>query len=421
MTAETAQPEGATLAADVRRAGYCIRPIRLRGKVDAVDVKTGEMRPVLNTSSQSSGVLLVACRNRRATVCPACSNTYRGDAWQLIAAGLRGGKGVPEVVAGHPRVFVTLTAPSFGAVHSSREHAGRVRRCRPARGGECPHGRPRRCRNRHRSSDPILGQPLCHDCFDYAGAVLWNAHAGTLWNRTVIGIHRALAHVAGMSVRELPAHARVSFIKVAEYQARGVVHLHAVIRLDGPNDDAWSPPPGLDVGVLAAAVRQAAPLALVPFAVRDEADARAVWGRQFDVRPLAAADAYERVDAVAGYIAKYATKSTDALGALDHRIRSLSEIDHLAVNPHLRRLVACCWHLGADRRYASLRLRAWAHTLGYRGHWTTKSRRYSTTFAALRAARTEHNAAGATTELHGHHVLAGRWRYAGRGYGSWSG
>jgi Phosphatidylethanolamine-binding protein len=29
-------------------------------------------------------------------------------------------------------------------------------------------------------------------------------------------------------------------------------------------------------------------------------------------------------------------------------------------------------------------LRAWAHMLGFRGHWSTKSRRYSTTFTVLR-------------------------------------
>ena len=36
------------------------------------------------------------------------------------------------------------------------------------------------------------------------------------------------------------------------------------------------------------------------------------------------------------------------------------------------------------------RFRAWAHMLGYGGHFLTKSRRYSVTFGQLRAARTEH-------------------------------
>ena len=40
---------------------------------------------------------------------------------------------------------------------------------------------------------------------------------------------------------------RVRFVKVAEYQARGVVHFHAIIRLDANTDDGYAPPPaGLD-------------------------------------------------------------------------------------------------------------------------------------------------------------------------------
>ena len=38
-------------------------------------------------------------------------------------------------------------------------------------------------------------------------------------------------------------------------------------------------------------------------------------------------------------------------------------------------------------RPASGRLRAWAHMLGFGGHWSTKSRRYSTTMGALCRAR----------------------------------
>jgi hypothetical protein len=45
------------------------------------------------------------------------------------------------------------------------------------------------------------------------------------------------------------------------------------------------------------------------------------------------------------------------------------------------------WELGGRPELEGLRLRAWAHMLGFRGHWSTKSRRYSTTMGALRRAR----------------------------------
>lgn len=402
--------DSAVVASQIRQAGYCTHPVRLRGHVDGVHPGTGEIRTILDSSDAPGGVLLVSCRNRRATVCLACSETYRGDAWHLIASGLRGGKGVPASVALHPCVFVTLTAPSFGPVHSRRESAGGVRSCRPRRNGECPHGRPRGCRIRHASGDPTLGQPICPECFRYDEAVLWNAHAGALWNRTVIGLRRSLARAVAVSASRFVEQARVSFIKVVEYQARGAVHLHAVVRLDGP-DEASAPPSNLDADALSEAIGAAAKSAWVPVALPDGTSARLRWGDQVDVRRLTAGG--EQLGAVAAYIAKYATKSTDAVGALDHRIRRGTEIERLRINPHLRRLVETCWELGGDSRYRHLRLRAWAHTLGYRGHWTTKSRRYSTTFTALRSARSEHAAEPAQRT---NEVQLREWQYAGRGY-----
>jgi hypothetical protein len=52
-------------------------------------------------------------------------------------------------------------------------------------------------------------------------------------------------------------------------------------------------------------------------------------------------------------------------------------------------MIRTAWSLGARKDLALLRLRAWAHMLGFRGHFSTKTRRYSTTLGALRAARAE--------------------------------
>src|SRR5712675_3141164 len=100
----------------VQQTGFCSRPVRLRGHLDAVDIFTGELARLVDSTDLPGGVLLVACGNRRATACPACSRMYRGDAWQLIAAGIRGGKGIGTEIARHPSLVVTLTAPSFGPV-----------------------------------------------------------------------------------------------------------------------------------------------------------------------------------------------------------------------------------------------------------------------------------------------------------------
>jgi hypothetical protein len=219
----------------VTATGGCAQPVRLQGRSLTIDTATGEVIHEYNTDDEPTGYLLTACGNRRASRCPACADVYRKDAYHLIFAGLAGGKGIPDTISSHPRVFATLTAPSFGLVHTSREHAGKPRPCRPRRnGGACPHSRPTSCAARHERGDLQLGTPLCPDCYDYMSAVLWNAHAGQLWKRFRTYTERALAVHAGLSRAALRRQARLGYAKIAEYQARGLVHFHAVIRIDGP-------------------------------------------------------------------------------------------------------------------------------------------------------------------------------------------
>src|SRR4051794_19831662 len=169
----------------LRSNGYCRQPIRLRGRVDSLDVTTGEVVASYSTDREPDGTLLKCCGNRREAVCPSCARTYRGDAFQLVASGMRGGKGVPEEVAEHPLVFLTLTAPSFGPVHSRRVVDDKARRCRPRRdGGVCAHGVSVACNEIHDEDDPRLGEPICQGCFDYEHNVLWNALAPELWRYT---------------------------------------------------------------------------------------------------------------------------------------------------------------------------------------------------------------------------------------------
>ncbi|MBB4794332.1 hypothetical protein BJY54_004944 [Streptomyces nodosus] len=118
----------------------------------------------MRRSNEPGGRLRLVCDNRRASRCPACAWTYAGDTYHLIRAGLAGDdrRDIPAAVRDHPRVF-TLTATSFGPVHNRPDH------------GTC------RCGTRHASDAPELGTALDSDTCDYAGAVLFNNHAGQLW------------------------------------------------------------------------------------------------------------------------------------------------------------------------------------------------------------------------------------------------
>jgi hypothetical protein len=387
-------------AEQVAATGYCAHPVRLRGRVEHADAFTGAVRTVYSTEREPDATLLKACGNRRASVCPSCSATYQGDSFQLLAAGLRGGKGVPETVTAHPRLFVTFTAPSFGRVHSRKAQGRLVYPCHPSRqGATCPHGRRAGCWQRHDEDDSRLGEPLCARCYQAGAQVLWNALAGRLWSRTTIYVFRALAQLAGLTEEQLRRLVRVSFAKVAEYQRRGAVHFHAIIRLDAATGCGCPacvapPPAGFTADLLERAVRQAAATVAVPCPVVDDDQAVTLvarWGEQLDVRHISEAgdtdDQELSAEQVAGYVAKYATKSTEALGVtLDHRIGEV-ELEGLDVPAHVAELVRACWELGGRPSLAGLRLRAWAHMLGFGGHFSTKSRRYSTTLGALRRAR----------------------------------
>src|SRR5215472_5626724 len=180
-------PTNPISAGITRNPGGCLQPVLLRGRVDHIDGATGELLHRYTTVHEPGGVLPIACKTRRASQCPPCAEVYRADTYQLIRAGLSGGKGVPETVAAHPCVFTTLTAPSFGLVHVHREKDGRLLRCRPRRRGQiCPHGNRLSCGKRHARDDTQLGEPLCPDCYDYTSAVLFNATAPELWRRFYI-------------------------------------------------------------------------------------------------------------------------------------------------------------------------------------------------------------------------------------------
>ena len=124
------------------------------------------------------------------------------------------------------------------------------------------------------------------------------------------------------------------------------------------------------------------------------------FGSQTDVRVVrddAAAGSQVTAEQVAAYLAKYSTKSTG--------------VDPERPAPHLERIVDACRALaaralarcpfGCDERVNDRRARLcgecsqntyallgrWALMLGFRGHFSSKSRRYSVTLGALRRAR----------------------------------
>jgi hypothetical protein len=181
LVARASDPQRGRWLEQVRRTGACRHPVRLRGVVLRGDERLN------STAGEPDGALMVRCGNRREACCPSCAYEYRGDMWQLVYAGLAGGrKGVPDSVAGHPQVFATLTAPSFGPVHS-RPEPGWVSR-RPGFRSVCAGKRPIR-RRRPRLPD--------HD------RDLWRDHDWRNWRWRIFDPLAATAGAPGMRPYDL--------------------------------------------------------------------------------------------------------------------------------------------------------------------------------------------------------------------------
>ena len=366
--------------------GFCANPIHLSGT---------------DTFGRAHQVW-TRCNNRRAVVCPSCSDLYARDTWQLVHAGLHGGHhDMPTSVSEHPQVFVTLTAPSFGAVHTTCDdtHRDHGRRCHhPGRSGyhRCRHGKPLWCSTIHGDDDARVGQSLCADCYDYTGHVLFAWHAPELWRRFTITLRRLLdSHLRAMG--EAANSVRINYVKVAEIQRRAIPHFHAVIRLDAPPVPGELPRPPVssltatDLAVLVQRAARAVSLTVTDPERPDDGDGRVLrFGTQTDTQPLQPSRGPGEVmprrsgRSVAAYLAKYVTKSVAEFGVGVRRMSPLAVTD-LDVTAHVRAILTTITELAAQRAYEGMD--RWLHTLGYRGHITTKSRLFSTTMGALRAYR----------------------------------
>jgi hypothetical protein len=155
---------------------------------------------------------------------------------------------------------------------------------------------------------------------------------------------------------------------------------------------AWAAGPGGSLlPLLDAAVHAAAAGVVVRTSRPDGTPLHLRWGRQLDIRRVGA-EFDDNQGAIseaklAAYIAKYTTKGTNATTGADRPIRSERHLAHLTASPHCKTMMRTAWILGGLEQYRDLNLRKWCHMLGFRGHFLTKSRYYSTTFTEIRGER----------------------------------
>ena len=261
----------------------------------------------------------------------------------------------------------------------------------PARdAGSCPHGRPLSCFDRHDADDPARRRAA-------VPRVLRLPRRGAVERprARACGSGRRSASTArwpgpaGLERRSCARSARLSYIKVVEFQRRGLVHLHVVLRADG----------GGRAGRAAAAVarrRRARPApsreavaelgVAVPDVPRTRRCAGPAGAPSIDVRVLDRRRRRRRRRPSPPTWPSTPPRRPTARAWLAHPIRSRAQLERLgAPAPHRRAWCARPGRSGAGGSSARSRLRDHAHTLGYAGQFSSKSVRYSTTFGALRA------------------------------------
>ena len=187
--------------------------------------------------------------------------------------------------------MLTLTAPSFGRVHRVPRSAGeRVRRCG--------------CGALHTVGDAVFrGVPLDPSTYDYAGQVAWNRDSGVLWDRT--------------RKRLRDRWDSLDFFLVREWQDRGVLHHHLLVRIAR----AEAPEPS----VLESDARTA-----VAFSQIDGAQVE--WGAQAVCKPIRADVDGARTILYLSKVLNYMMKDTalHGMGGRNHAWEHLLELEHAA-------------------------------------------------------------------------------------------
>lgn len=356
----------------------CQRPIRIMKH--AVDGGTGEI-------AADGQEVLLRCGTRQISRCPPCAALYRGDARAVIYEGLR-----MAIEAGEQIVFLTLTAPSFGETHRVPPVPSPRLNRRQRVAWQKRYRRPCPCGREHAPGDKRwTGLPVFCSTYDYDGQVQWNSEAGRLWSRT----SDEFARVLGVD--------RLTYVGTAEWQARGAIHLHLILRLPAGIDLDLTEDPSR--GIRSRLIEQTA-RTTATFTGPNRTGDRIEWGSQTVAEVIGTE---RKAFRTAGYLAKlvgYAVKdlSTSEDGSPRFGLMQM----------HRRRLDAAasrmtCGQRGSDQHALchyrrtgesmgipvengrregcrSLRHRQW----GWRGHVLRRSRSWATlTMTECRRRRVE--------------------------------
>lgn len=263
----------------------------------------------------------VRCDSKDPKICPSCARLRLVDQMRVIGSGcnVSGLDGVTaEEVGKYTYWFVTLTAPGFGPIHRVSDV-----------GDVC------KCKSVHEPDSDLRGVPVNMRTYRYRQQVAWNFTSNKLFKETTRRLHRRLPDSEWCFVRE--------------WQKRGALHFHGIVRVPAEYDHADT---FTELAGLKTVTREGI-----------------TWGRQHDVRKIEAKGTDINVRYMSKVVAYTSKQQSGDLGILSEQRRK--HYDRL--DWHARRMT--CNKKGCA---ASKHCTGKAHQrFGFAGHLVTRSENWS--------------------------------------------
>jgi hypothetical protein len=263
----------------------CVRPVTIRRTT--TDLQTGVIK---------DQEFEKRCGTRRKDKCEPCSKIWKRDAYFALIS--------PSKEHKSSLTFITLTAPGvwfFGQTHTAQWNNKPSERCA--------------CRAFHQPHDEIVGTPVEPDDFDYDKVVEFNNKVSRLTTVTLQKIHRLLLTDLNRnsisSTKKTIRDVRLPTARVMEWQERGVLHVHIIVRGFIPTyiiENAVK-------GSQATKTRRR----IEPTTYQHQG-----WGNQVNVRHLNSADS-NQIGKLSSYVTKvvnYALKDVDTETVEQSKIKS---------------------------------------------------------------------------------------------------
>lgn len=324
---------------------------------------------------------VTACESRLKSKCEHCARIYRGDSFALLR------DGVKDLQEDEHVYFVTVTAPGgdlFGATHGLR------------RNHPCPCGR------KHSKKDPTLGTPVDPETYRYDLAAGFNASACRLFTLGIQRLRRWAKRQGG----------NVRYIRVAEWQRRGLIHIHAIIVTTASAEQITTAYQGgsAEPGVH----RRCGPVGHAGFS----------WGTRMDVQEVAREKGMGKIGVYMAKLVGYVTKTTPESGLHEGNEVNGEKMRAAALKrTECKHLSSACaegrrWtqlrpgtkttpegsvrRSGTTQRRCRRHQRAWEQA-GFTGHVFGRARNWGTkTRALLKAIRAEHTRAALAQRIAEH-------------------